>query len=179
LDHLHQVWVNGRFTAAELDDPGVSFSLNESVQHEFNLFHGQAKPNSGIGKTNGAVEVAARVDLNQSQADVLFVFRAEAAVQGATVYDLCAVLQGQGAGFIELHRVHVHLGVGTDNASEPPVGWTPFTHQHLVFFDQYLGIDHRFAFRTDAARQFVEYVISVLFDPDFTFVCWLNQMDPL
>jgi hypothetical protein len=59
------------------------------------------------------------------------------------------------------------------------VGWTPLAHQDLVVFDQDLGIDHRFALRTDAARQFMEDVVRVLFDPNFAFVCGFDQLAPL
>ena len=176
LDHLHQVGVDGRFAATELDDLRAALSLNETVQHEFHLVHGQTVSHARIGETDGTVEVAGRVDLNQGQAHVLFVLGAEAAVQGAAVLDLGAEFQRYVARLVEFDRVHVHLGVGADDAGETAVGWAPFAHQDLVFFDDDLRIDHRFALETDVAGQFMEDVVGVLFDPDLAFVCGFDQM---
>ena len=76
LDHLHQVRVNGGLAAAELDDLGVTLSLHEAVKHELHLLHRQAEADPCIGETDGAVQVAGRVDLDQGQAYVSFVLRA-------------------------------------------------------------------------------------------------------
>ena len=175
LNHLHQVGVNGRFSAAELDHFRVAFRLHETVQHGFHLLHGQAEPHSRVGEADGTVQVAGRVDLDQGQADVLLVLGAQAAVQRAAVLDLGAEFQWDGARLVELDRVHVHLGVGTDDALEPAVVRAPFPHVDLVVADDDLGVDHRFALGADAAGQFVEDVVCVLFNPDFFFIRGFDQ----
>ena len=108
---------------------------------------------------------------------MLLVFGTEAAVQRAAVLNLSAEFQRDGARFIELDRVHVHLGIGTDDALEPAVGWAPFPHVDFVVLDDYLGVYHSFALGTDAARQFMENVVRVLFYPDFSFICGFDDLD--
>ena len=107
---------------------------------------------------------------------MLFVLGSEAAVRGAAVLDLAAEFQRYGARLVEFDRVHLHLGVGADDADELAVGWAPFAHQDLVFFDDDLRINHRFALGTDAAGQFMENVVGVLFDPDLAFVSGFDQV---
>ena len=155
----------GGFSPAELDHLGVALYLDKAVQHTLHLFQRQAEADAGVGETDGAVEVAGGVDLDEAQAHVLLVFRAKAAVQRAAVFDLSAELQGDGAGFVELDGVDVHLGVGADDAFEPAVFGTPLSHVDLVVPDDYLSVDDGLAFGTDAAGELMEDIIGVLFDP--------------
>ena len=167
LNHLQQVGVDGGLAAAELDDLGVAFDLDEPVQHELHLIHGQAEARAGVGEADWAVQVAAGIYFDQGQAHVLLVLRAQAAVQGAAVFDLGAEFQGQSARLVEFDRVHIHLGVGADDALGPAVGGAPFAHVDLVVADDDLGVYDRLTFGADAAGQLVEDVVRVLFDPKF------------
>ena len=164
LDHLGQLGVDGGLAAAELDDLGVAFDFDETVEHGLDLFQGKVVTDAGVSEANGAIEVAGGVDLDEGEADVLLVLRAEAAVEGAAVFDLGAEVQGDGAGLVESDAADVHLGVGADDALEPAVLWAAFSHVDLVVADDYLGIDDGFAFGADGPGEFVEDIVGVLFD---------------
>ena len=162
LNHLGQLRVDGGFPAAELDHLGVTLDFDESVKHGLNLFQGEAVADAGVGETDRTVQVAGGVDLDECQADVLLVLRAEPAVQGAAVLNLCAEIQRDGAGLVETHAADVHLGVRADNPLEPTVFGAALPHIDLVVADDYLRVDNRLAFRANGAGELVKYEIGVL-----------------
>ena len=104
VDEVEDLFVDGRFAAGEHHDFGFALGGDERVQQLFALCQGDGVPIglvTRVGKTDRAVQVAVRVDLDQPEAGVLFVVRAQAAVAGTAVTDLGLELQRNGARFVE------------------------------------------------------------------------------
>ena len=162
LDHFGQLRVDCRFAAAELDDFRVALNFDKAVEHGLHLLQGQVVSDAGVGEAHGAVEVAGGVHLDEAEANVLFVLRAEAAIQRATIFYLSAEIQGNGAGLVEADAADVHFGVRTDDALKPAVGGATLAHVDLVVANNDLGVDDGFALGADGAGQFVEDEIGFL-----------------
>ena len=174
LHHIQQLGMNGRFTSAELHHLRVPFRLHKPVEHPLDLSQSKAIAYSGVGETNRAIQVAGGVDLDKAQANVLFMLRAQSAVEGTAVQDFGAELQGHGPRLVELDGVHIHLSVGTNDALEPIVVRAPFAHVDLVVPDDHLSIDDPFAFGANAAGQLMEDVVGV--SPQMSLLSWFSRL---
>lgn len=121
---LEDLGVDGGLTAREHDDFGFAFGGHEGVEAGLDLVQRQREPVglvTGVGEAHRAVEVAGGVDLDDPQAGVLLVVRAQPAVQRAAVAHLGLGLQRQGARLVEPLHVDVHLGVAVEQRFEGAV----------------------------------------------------------
>ena len=80
----------------------------------------------------------------------------------ATVLDLRAVSERNCSGLVELAEVCISLRVSIDKGLERAAIGASLGHVHLVVAQQNLRVNHLPAYRTDAAREFVEDVVRVL-----------------
>src|SRR5439155_12201042 len=122
--------MQGRLAAGELHDLWRALRRDKAVEHESHLpvVQFEAIPRqvrAGIGEAEGAVEVAGRVDLDQSETGVLLVLGAEATVMGTSVLDLGLELQWQGSRLVVRRDVRVKLGVAEHQRLEPAVARAP------------------------------------------------------
>jgi hypothetical protein len=111
---------------------------------------------AGVGEADGAVEVAARVDLDDPETGVLLVLGAEAAVERAAVLHLGLELEGQRPGLVEAKLGRVQLGVRVDERLERPVLGAALAHDYAVVADVHLSVDHPLAERADRLGQLEE-----------------------
>ena len=91
-----------------------------------NLLKGQAVANAGVGETDRAIQVAGSVDLDQSQAHVLLVLRAQAAVQGTAVVNLGTEFQRMVPGLLNLTELTYISASELMIASNQPWVWHRF-----------------------------------------------------
>jgi hypothetical protein len=114
-----------------------------------------------VGEADRAIEVAVGVDLDDAEARVLLVLRAQAAVERAPVLHLGLGLERDGAGLVEPQRVEVHLGVGVEERVELAVLRAPLAEEHLVVLGVDLAVDHGLADRADALRVLEEDLVAI------------------
>lgn len=104
VDELEELFVDGRFATGEHHHFGFTLGGNERVEHPFTLRRGDGVAVglvARVGETDRAVQVAVCVDLDQPQAGVLLVVRAQPAVTGTAVAHLGLKPQRKGARFVE------------------------------------------------------------------------------
>ena len=104
-DHAHEVGVQRRLAAGELQDVGHAFELDVAVDHarvgvEVDVL--AARPR--LGEAHRTFQVAIGGDFDQGDAGVLFVFGAQAAVVGAALVRLDAERRGSRAGWLNSWR---------------------------------------------------------------------------
>ena len=122
------------------------------------------KPRLSVREADRAVEVAVAVDLNEAQAGVLLMLRAETAVQRTAVHHLGAEPQRHRARLVVAQGAEVHLGVRAEQRLEPAVGWAPLPHNDPAALEQHLGIDRVQAPGAYAPGQLVEDIVRVTLD---------------
>ena len=167
LDDLDDLRMDGRLAAAEHDHLGLALAGDEDVEHAVDLLEAQRVAVglvAGVGEADRAVEVAVGVDLDDPEAGVLLVLRAEAAVERAAVDDLGLELERDGARPVEAHRVEVHPGVAVDERLELAVLAAALAQVHPVVADVHLRVDHRLAHRADAPGELDEDLVAVDLD---------------
>jgi hypothetical protein len=113
--------MNRGFAAAELDYLWLSLQFKEPIQHPLYFLQGKGETFSSVGEADRAIQVTAGIYLNESQAGMLFMLRAQAAVLGTPLFYLGAELEGQRARLVEGRRSYIHLGVGADQPLKPTV----------------------------------------------------------
>ncbi len=89
VQDLEDLWVQGRLAAGDLQQIRLAFALDQEVEHALD-FGEAALPRAQrrrTGETGRAGEVAMLVDLDQCEAAVLLVVRAEAAIIGTALVD--------------------------------------------------------------------------------------------
>ena len=155
-DHLQQVRVDRRLSARELDDLRVALELHEPVEHRLDLGDGEVEARAGIREADRAVEVAGGVHLDQREAGVLAVLRAQAAIERAAVDALRGDARRGLAGLVELRLLHVGAGVPVDQSLEPAVLRAPLAHERAVVAQEHLGVDDDPALRADRPGRLVE-----------------------
>ena len=148
--------MDGRFAPGELDDLGVPFEFDESVQHPLDLGEGQVEAGAGIGETHRTVQIAGAVHFDECQAGVLPMLGTQAAIQRAALEDLRGDACRGLPGFVVLRLVHVGPGVGVDQPLEPAVIVAALAHIDLAIAQEHLRIDDRAALRADGTRQLME-----------------------
>src|SRR5947207_7253151 len=89
-----------RLPTRELNDLRLTLGLDKPVEHELNLLARELEPGlgevrAGVREAQRAIHVAGGVHLDERQAGVLLVLRAETAVQGTPVPDLGRELERQ------------------------------------------------------------------------------------
>ena len=84
-DDVENLRVDGRLAAGDLHEVGHAFARDQRVEHEIDLGERPVQRALGarIGEADRAGEVARLVDVDQREAGVLLVVRAEAAIVGA------------------------------------------------------------------------------------------------
>jgi hypothetical protein len=116
---------------------------------------------AGVDEADRAVQVAVGVDLDDPQAGVLLVLRAQPAVRRAAVADLGLEGQRDRAGLVEARRVQVRLRVAVYQRLELPVVAAPLAQEHLLVADVHLGVDGDLAHRADALGELDEHLVTV------------------
>jgi hypothetical protein len=149
--------MEGGLTTAELHHLRVPFGWDESFEHGVDLFQTQVVPRSGVGKASGTRQVAAGIDLDEGQAGVLLVLRAQSTIFGAPLLYLGGELQGNGPWLVVLQGVDLPLGISRDHGLEPAVIGTSLPHEDPVFLQMNLGIDDLLALGTETPGQFIEH----------------------
>jgi hypothetical protein len=132
------------FATGDLHHIGFALIGDDGIKHAFE--RGQVaklRPvRAAVGIADGAAQVAVVGDLQDRQARVLHVIRAQAAVIGAAVFHRRVETQRH------LRRLDVHLaalapvvGIGRDQHLAVAVFAAPLVHPHLVVLDDELGFD--------------------------------------
>ena len=168
VDELQDVPVNGGFPAGEHHHLRLPFRGDEHVQHLFALLDGDGIAVglvTGVGEADRAVQVAAGVDLDDPQAGVLLVLRAQAAVRRAAVADLGLEGQRDCPGLVEPGRAQVRLRVAVDQRLERPVLPAALTQVYPVLADVDLRVEDYLAHRADALGVLNEHLIPVPLAP--------------
>ena len=88
---------------------------------------------------------------------------AQSAVVRTSVVDFPVKCQRDRPRFVVTGLGGVCLGIGVYQGFERPAIWAPLTHVDLVVAQHHLGVDHLPALGADAAGQFIEDVVCVLF----------------
>ena len=161
LHHIEDTRMYGWLAPAELYHLRLAFQFHEAVQHRLHLGQAQVISGAGIGEADGAVQVAGRIHLDDGQAGMLLMLRTEPTVQGAPLLHLGAELLGDSARLIEFQGIDIHLGVGAEDAFEPPVLLATLAHIHLSVPENYLCIDDCFALRAYASGELEEDVVML------------------
>src|SRR6267143_4921224 len=160
-NEIDDLRVDGWFATRELNYFRSALSSNEFVQHLFNFFHGEVEAWPGFGKTERAIHVADTVHLNDAEASVLLVVRAEAAVVGTAIVNFGVIGHRNGAGFVVFAKCRVGFCVAVHKSLERPTLRAALAHVNLVVAQKYLSIDDSSAVRANAASQFIENVICI------------------
>src|ERR1035437_428951 len=154
--------MDGGLAAGELHHFGVPLGANKIVQHRLDLFHRQAEARPRIRKAERTIHVAGAVDFNDAQASVLLMVWTKATIVRATVFDLCSISKRNRARLVELAEIRVGLRIPVDKRLEGATIGTALGHVDFVVAQQNFRIDYPPALRTDAAGEFIEYVVRVL-----------------
>jgi hypothetical protein len=154
-----------RLAAGELQHLGLALGRHERVEHPSDLCAREREvvglAPSGVGEADRAVQVAAAVDLDDAQARVLLVLRADPAVQRTPVMDVGLEREWQRARLVEPLLGHVGLGIGGDQRLERAVLRAALAQHDAVVARVDLRIDHAFAPRADRARELQEHLVAV------------------
>src|SRR5687768_8856883 len=134
--------MDGWLAAGELDHLRVALGLQQTVEDALDLLQRQAEAGPSVGEAERALHVASRVDLDDAEASVLLVLRAEPAVVGAAAFDLRAERERDGAGLVELGRGQVGLGVAVDERLEAPMLRAALAQVDLAAAQQYVAVHH-------------------------------------
>jgi hypothetical protein len=156
--------VDGGFAAGEHHHLRLTLAVDEHVEHPFALVEGDGVAVglvAGVGEADRAVQVAAGVHLDDAQAGVLLVFRAQPTIRRTTVAHLGLEGQRDGAGLVEPRRVQVHLRVAVHQCLEHAVVAAAFTQVHLPLPDVDLPVDDDLAHRADRLGVLDEHLITV------------------
>jgi hypothetical protein len=116
---------------------------------------------AGVGEADRAVEVAAAVHLDQSEAGVLLVLGTHPAVERAALDDLGLELERDRPGLVEALLRQVQLGVRVDERLEQAVLAAALAQDHPVVAHVHLGVDHRLAQRADRLRVLEEDLVAI------------------
>ena len=88
IENVEEVWMESGFATRDLDYIGFEFIFDHGIEHVDDVLECSVvflALWSAVRITNGALEVAVVGHLNQRQAGVLLMRRAEAAIVGATI----------------------------------------------------------------------------------------------
>src|SRR5258708_4103808 len=105
---------------------------------------------AGPGKADGAVEVAVAVHLEDSQAGVLLVVRAQPAVEGAAPGEFGLGLQRDRSRLVEAYGLEVPVGTGVQECFEAAVVGAALPQVEAVVPDVDLGVEDDLADGADA-----------------------------
>ena len=143
---------------------GSPSARDEGVDSRLALLAGERESvrlMTGVGEADRAIKVAVGVHLDESDAGVLLVVWAQAAVERATLYHFRLGLERQRARLVEPQRIEVHLGIAVEQGLELAVLPAAFAHEHRVVPNVHLGVDHPLADRADALRQLDEDLVAI------------------
>src|SRR5918992_5702982 len=104
--HLQDIGMNRRLPTAELDHLRLSLQFKLAVKHPLHFLKGKGETFSSVGKADRAIQVAAGIYFNESQAGMLFMLRAQAAVQGTSLLYLGTELEGHSTGLVKGRRAY-------------------------------------------------------------------------
>ncbi len=156
--------MDGGLAARQHHHLGLAFRPNEGIEARLHLLEGQRETlrvMAGPGEADRAVEVAMAVDLEDAEAGMLLVIRAQPAVQGATPGDLGLGLQRDRARLVEAHGLEVPVGTGVQQRFEAAVVGAALPQVQLVVPDVDLRVGDDLADRADALGVLDEDLVAV------------------
>ena len=153
--------MDGRLAAGKLENLGITFGADVIVEQLFHLFERQAESRRRIGEAKRTIHVAGAVDLDDAEAGMLLMVRAQTAIMRTAALDLCAICQGNRAGLVVGRERRVGLGVCVNERRKGSAVGTALAHVDFVVAQENLGVDHPAAVRTDAARKLMKYIIDI------------------
>jgi hypothetical protein len=145
VEHGEELGMQGRLAARELHQVGLALAGDQRVHHAFDRRQRQvlAARRRGIGEADRAAEIAVLVDLDQRQARVLLVVRAEAAIVGAAELGL-ALERKRPVARLDVVLAQPPIGgVGRDQGGVRAVRFAPLLVPDLVVPDRDLGRHQR------------------------------------
>src|SRR5260370_42478880 len=89
--------------------------------------------------------------------------RAQSAIVRTSVAEFTAERQRNRPWLVVASLSGICLGIGVNQCFERPAIWAALAHIDLVVAQNHLGVDHLPALGADAAGQFIEDVVGVLF----------------
>src|SRR5260370_18959420 len=155
--------VNSRLAAGELHHLGIALSAHVVVEHLFDFFQREAESRTGIGKAQGAIHIAGAVYFDNPQTGVLLMVWAQSAVVRTSIVDFAVKGQRDRPRFVVTGLPSVCLGSADAQAFEGTALRAALAHVDLVVTQHHLGVDHLPALGANAAGQFIEDVVGVLF----------------
>jgi hypothetical protein len=121
IENLFELRMDRRFAPRQLQHFGPTLHLHEPIDCLLHLLERKVfAPRAACRVAHRALEIAGRRDLNQTDARVLFVLGAQAAIERAAALRLDAELCGDLSRHVEFHLVEV-ANVGTDEILAHPV----------------------------------------------------------
>src|SRR5262249_35664050 len=153
--------VDRRLTARELDDLGIALGADEAVQDVLDLIERKAEALARVGEAQWALHVAGAVDLDDAEAGVLLVVKAQAAVVRAALFNPTDKSRWNAAWLVDTGLTCICLGISIDQRLGASVRGATLAHEHLAFTEHDVGVDRPPTLWADAARQLVEDVIGI------------------
>src|SRR5579864_3885160 len=123
--------MNRRLAARELHHFGIALGAHQIVQHLLDLFHCEAEPWPGVGKAQWTIHVAIAIDLNNTEAGMLLVVGAKAAVVRASVTNLRPACQRNRAWLVVFAQGDVCGSVSINERFKRAALWTTLPHIHF------------------------------------------------
>src|SRR5215211_4891927 len=150
--HVEDLRVDRGLAAGELNGLGLALGPDEGVEHRVDLLQRQAVavllwPGAGVGEADRAVEVARGVDLDDPQAGVLGMLRADTTIVWAAIGHLRLSPSWALPRLVEALDLHVALRVPVDDGFEEAVVRTLTTQDHPTAPYQQLRIENELAAR--------------------------------
>ena len=167
VDELQDVLVDGGLPAGEHHHLRFPLRGDEGVQHHRALLRSDGVAVGlmpGVGEADRAVQVAAGVDLDNAEAGVLLVLRAQAAVRRTAVLDLGLERQRERPRPVEPRRGHVGLRVPVHQRLERAVLAAALAQVDLPPANVHLRVDHHLAHRADALGVLDEHLVPIRHD---------------
>ena len=140
-DDLQDLRMDCGFTAGQLQKVGLALAGHQRIHHPFNFCQrpmGSLRRGT-VGKADRTGEIARLVHINQRQARMLLVVRAEPAIIGAAKLRAGLHLQGPVAGFQIIMAEFVVSGVRRNQSLLNPVGLAALQIIDIAILNDDLG----------------------------------------
>ncbi len=146
--HAHQIRVQRRFAARQLQHIGDAFQADVTVYHSrVRLEVDVLAAGSGLGETHWTFQIAIGRNFDEADAGVLFVFGTKPAVVGAALVGAGAVGARRTCGLAEFAAVVVG-NVGADEVFDEAVFGAALTEVDAAVADDDFGVHQATALRT-------------------------------
>src|SRR6185312_13180464 len=116
LHHLDDLWMNGWFPTRELNHLWIALGFYQVIENALNFFERQIEAGASIGKAERTIHVTGTIHFNDTQASMLLMIWAKAAVVRTSVLHRRGVSKWDGARFIETCCGSICLGIAIDES---------------------------------------------------------------